>query len=54
MRLPCARTSSIIWRRYSGAYGGLDLGMMDTSFPKDQVSTKADQLHKKAKDGRDP
>ena len=39
-----ARTSSIIWRRYSGAYGGLDLGMMDTSFPKDQVSTKADQL----------
>ena len=42
-----ARTRSIIWRRYSGAYGGLDLGMMDTSFPKDQVSTKADQLHQR-------
>ena len=39
-----ARISSIIWRRNSGAYGGLDLGMVDTSFPKDQVSTKTDQL----------
>lgn len=40
-----ARTNSIIWRRYPGAYGGLDLGMVDTSFPKNQVSTKANHLH---------
>ena len=29
-----ARTNSTIWRRNSGAYGGLDLGMVDTSSPK--------------------
>ena len=39
------RTSSTIWRRNSGAYGGLDLGMVDTSSPKGQVSTNSDQLH---------
>ena len=40
-----ARTNSTIWRRNSGAYGGLDLGMVDTSSPKGQVSTNSDQLH---------
>ena len=39
-----ARTNSTIWRRNSGAYGGLDLGMVDTSSPKGQVSTNSDQL----------
>ena len=38
------RTNSTIWRRNSGAYGGLDLGMVDTSSPKGQVSTNSDQL----------
>ena len=28
-----------------GGYGGLDFGMVDTSSPKGQVSTKAGQLH---------
>ena len=40
-----ARTNSTIWRRNSGAYGGLDLGMVDTSSPKGQVSTNSGQLH---------
>ena len=39
-----ARTNSTIWRRNSSAYGGLDLGMVDTSSPKGQVSTNSDQL----------
>ena len=39
-----ARTNSTIWRRNSGAYGGLDLGMVDTSSPKGQVSTNSGQL----------
>ena len=41
------RTSSTIWRRKAGGYGGLDFGMVDTSSPKGQVSTKSDQLHGK-------
>ena len=39
------RTNSTIWRRKAGGYGGLDFGMVDTSSPKGQVSTKSDQLH---------
>ena len=34
-----------IWRRKAGGYGGLDFGMVDTSSPKGQESTKAGQLH---------
>ena len=34
-----------IWRRKAGGYGGLDFGMVDTSSPKGQGSTKAGQLH---------
>ena len=39
------RTNSTIWRRKVGGYGGLDFGIVDTSSPKGQVSTKAGQLH---------
>ena len=39
-----ARTNSTIWCRNSGAYGGLDLGMVDPSSPKGQVSTNSDQI----------
>ena len=38
------RTNSTIWRRKAGGYGGLDFGIVDTSSPKGQVSTKSDQL----------
>ena len=34
-----------IWRRKAGGYGGLDFGMVDTSSPKGQGSTKWGQLH---------
>ena len=34
-----------IWRRKTGGYGGLDFGMVDTSSPKGQGSTKSGQLH---------
>ena len=39
------RTNSTIWCRKAGGYGGLDFGMVDTSSPKGQVSTKSGQLH---------
>ena len=39
------RANSTIWRRKAGGYGGLDFGMVDTSSPKGQVSTKPGQLH---------
>ncbi len=39
------RTSSTLWRRKAGGYGGLDFGMVDASSPKGQVSTKSGQLH---------
>ena len=39
------RANSTIWRRKAGGYGGLDFGIVDTSSPKGQVSTKSGQLH---------
>ena len=41
------RTSSTIWRRKAGRYGGLDFGIVDASSPKGQVSTKSGQLHER-------
>ena len=38
------RANSTIWRRKAGGYGGLDFGIVDTSSPKGQVSTKSGQL----------
>ena len=38
------RANSTIWRRKAGGYGGLNFGMVDTSSPKGQVSTKSGQL----------
>jgi len=39
-----ARTISTIWLRNSCAYGGLDLGIVNSSSKKDKVSTKPGQL----------
>jgi hypothetical protein len=38
------RTSSTILRRNSGGYGTLAFGMVVSSLPKDQESTRSDQL----------
>ena len=38
-----------IWRRKAGGYGGLDFGMVDTSSPKGQGSTKSGQLHREGR-----
>jgi hypothetical protein len=39
-----ATISSIICRPNSGGYGGRDLGIAESSFSKDPMSTKAGQL----------
>ena len=44
-RRPSSRSAGTTQLRIACADGGLDLGIVDTSFPKDQVSTKAAQLH---------
>jgi hypothetical protein len=40
---PACASSSIFWRN-SARYGGLDLGMVDSLFLKDWVSTEMGQL----------